>query len=112
MNLTRKMNQNAIYWASTVPDGYGNDSFSSPVDVAVRWEYKQELFIDAKGEEHVSMAFVYAITTFVLGGFLQLAEVDSVTPSTPIGVTGAFPIRSLLKTPSVRGDQILYRAIL
>lgn len=116
MNLSRLLNQTITYWASPVPDGYGGYTYDAPEAIVGRWEDKQELFIDAAGNEVKSNAVVYLTQDVSLGGFLALGDyTDSANyEEDPVGsasgVDGAREIRAFEKSPDIRGDYSLRKA--
>ena len=113
MNITRKLNQTAIYWSSPVPDGYGGYTYGTPVDIAVRWEDKQELFIDLQAKERISNAIIYKETALDLNGYLYLgtiASLDSGTDLTnPEILLGAFPILKVDVTVNIKATDTLVK---
>jgi len=110
MNLSRLLNQTITYWASPAPDGYGGYTYDAPEAIVGRWEDKQELFIDKAGKEVKSNAIVYLGQDVDLGGFLALGtHIDSADVN-PVDTIGAREIRSVEKSPDVRGDYSLRKA--
>jgi len=103
--LTRNLNQTVVYWASPVPDGYGGKTFDDPVEIDARWEDRQELFIDAHGNEVHSHAVVIIDQDVDMGGYLYLGDLDDLSSeeeSDPQTVSGAREIRSFQKVPNIR----------
>lgn len=120
--IRRLMNQTATYWplnATTPYDSYGDPAYTSTSpqlltpgeDTGVRWEDKNEEFIDTKtGDQIQSRAVVWsASTAFVSGGYLFLGRSSSTTPES---VTGADMIRNVSQVPDTKGKVILYKAFL
>lgn len=110
MNLRDHPND-ITYWAIATQDGYGGYTFPAPVVVKGRWEEKQELFRDAKGDEAMSQAIVYVDTDVVLRGYL--AEGDQTATADPTQLPGqAYEIKQYLKIPDLRGNEVERKAIL
>ena len=93
----------ATYWSTgNSLDLYGQPRFPAPAVIACRWEDKQELFVDDKGEEVVSSAVVYSDLDLDLGGFLFMGESAQ---ANPIGVAGARKIRGKSNVSNLRGTK-------
>ncbi len=110
MNLSKKLNQTAVYWANPVNDGQGGRTFDDPVELSVRWEQRQELFIDGFGQEVRSTAVVYLLQDVVLGGFLYLGtlnDVSSAEEADPMNLSNAFAIRNFESIPNVKATAFL-----
>ena len=104
---TNTLQQTAVYWASPVADGYGGRTFDDPVEIACRWEYRQELFIDAHGRERRSEAVIYVNTDLDLGGYLYLGDLDDLDSgeeADPTTVTNAREVRRFDKVPALRSS--------
>lgn len=106
----RNMLQEATYWPPGVNDGFGGTSFGSPVSVNVRWQDDNSLYRDATGREFVARAVVYVDTVVALQGFLALG--DWTYSGNPRQVEGAHEIRSIKKSPHLRGDPELIKVVL
>lgn len=99
-----RRSQKAVYWAPDDVNGYGETQFVDPVEIVVRWEDDQQLFIDNKGNEVVSSAIVFPAVPLALGGYLWLGSISSLSSSEegdPHSVLGAKEIRSINSIPSV-----------
>jgi hypothetical protein len=114
--LTNMLKQTAVYWESTGFDDYGQPTFASPVEVAVRWEDVAEEFIDASGTRQVSKSKVFVGVDLEAGGLLRLGDLDAVEassfPADPRDDDGVDAIRSFTKTPDFKGKQYLRVAML
>lgn len=111
--LTDKLKQTAVYWGSPQSDGAGGRTFDDPVELSVRWEQRQELFIDASGQESTSKAVVYLGQDVDIGGYLYLGDLDGLSSAEegdPLTVGGAYEIRGFEKTPDIKADQFLRKA--
>lgn len=113
MRIRRQLWQTAVYWGSPAADGLGGKTFADPVEIPVRWEERQELFVDAAGQEQRSRAVVYLVQDVALDGYLflgtlaQLTEGEEADPQT---LKEALPIRGFAKIPAVRGAAYLRTA--
>lgn len=120
MKLSRLLNQTATYWGSPEPDGYGGLRFAAPVVIAVRWEDRIDLFLDADGNERRSQGRVYSTYPLENNAFIMLGDQTSTTSTTSTGTSNAtftpshraWQIKRVDQTPSLDGDQTLYKAFL
>jgi hypothetical protein len=111
-NMRRQI---AVYWGDPVSDGYGGRTFADPVELAVRWETKMELFVDVAGQTATSQAVVYVGETVAVGGYLYLGvldDLDSDQVDDPLGLTGAYEIRAYEEIPDAVADSFLRKATL
>lgn len=109
--LTHNLKQTAVYWANPQSDGFGGRTFDDPIEISVRWEDRQELFIDASGQEKTSQAVVYLAQDVNLGGYLylgSLSDLSSAEEGDPLtnGVA-SYEIRGFRKVPDIRGERSL-----
>ena len=102
--ITKNFKQTIVYWGNPQPDGFGGFSFDDPVEIKGRWEDRQELFIDAQGNEIRSQAVVYLAQDVDLGGYLYLGDLDDFSSSAPepTDSTKAKEIRALRKIPNLK----------
>jgi len=109
------LNQTAIYWSLPTNDGMGGKIFSDGVEVSVRWEDRQQIFIDAKGQEIISRAVVYVDKDMDIGGYLVLMDFDSLASDevdNPLLISTAMPIRTFSKMPSFKATKFIRLAVL
>jgi len=107
--------QTAVYWALTGVNGYGEPIFAEPVEMLVRWEDKQERFVSKDGTEHTSSSVVYPPSQPVLGGYLYLgtlASLSSAEEGDPRSVSGAKEIKSVNTSPNLKGDYLFTKVFL
>lgn len=73
--------QTAVFWSSdsVSPDGYGDLSFGTGVEIKVRWKDENEVFIDETGTEQVSNAIVYPDRSIPVESYLYLGELSDLT---------------------------------
>lgn len=108
--LTHNLKQTTVYWGNPQNDGFGGRTFDDPVEVDVRWEERQELFIDTNGQEVRSQAVVYIAQDVDMGGYLYLGDLDdpsSAEEDDPLTVSGAYEIRGFQKIPDIKAGQFL-----
>ena len=111
--LTDKLRQTAVYWGNPQSDGTGGRTFDDPVELSVRWEQRQELFIDVGGQEVTSQAVVYVDQDVDIGGYLYLGDLDdlsSAEEASPLTVDGAYEIRGLKKLPDIKASRFMRKA--
>jgi len=104
VNLDRFYRQTLTYWGAPVTDGYGGWTFATPVEIQGRWEDKQELFINAKGEQALSRARVFVDQAVVNGGYLYSGTSSATNPQL---VDGAHRIEGFKGTPSMAANATL-----
>ena len=111
--LTHWLRHTAVYWGSPVSDGEGGRTFDNPVELAVRWEERHDLFMDAQGQEQQSSAVVFVAQDVVVGGYLFLGDLDDLSSAEegdPLNVDGAYEIRQFDKIPDLKATSFLRRA--
>lgn len=108
---TESMNEAATYWAPGVPDGFGGIDFSGvvPVLIACRWQDATELARDAQGQEFISAAIVYPDRELAVRGFLARGDVAAIGDPRQ---AGAREIRNVMASPSLSGDEQLFKVLL
>jgi len=100
MKVSRK--QIAVYWAPLTADGLGQPTYADPVEIAVRWEDKNEIFISKEGTEERSISIAYPAVDVVLEGCLWLgALADLPSDDSPHGVDDVRKIKALYNCPGV-----------
>lgn len=109
--------QKATYWGQKKQDGFGGETWDTPVLVDCRWEnYTEETLSVAyrsEGETVVSNAHVFTTIPLLEGGYLFLGESTEADPSRlRVGNSRAYPIRKVSGTPGVRGGYMEHVAFL
>lgn len=110
MNLSKVLNQTVVYWAPIANDGWGGKTYASPVEVAVRWTDKQELFISGSAEEEVSRTVILAETDFLIEGRMLLATLLDLGSNQDPNEEGALTIKGFAKIPDKAANQFLRKA--
>jgi hypothetical protein len=116
--LEKAYAQTAVYWATPISDGYGGNTYTTPIEISCRWEYKQEVTTERKGtaahgEEIISTAQVYVLQDVSKGEYLYLGglnELDS-NPDNPKEVSNAFKVVKFEKTPVYRSTSNFLRKV-
>lgn len=110
--ITRMRKQKAVYWGSPTPDGTGDYTFATAVEIDCRWEDTQKLIRDSQGKEIVATAKVYVDRDVVVGGFLKLGTLVSLASdhTNPRLIEGAQEIRSFGKLPNFKVTEYLRTA--
>lgn len=111
-------NQVACYWKPTgETDDFGDDVYEEPVELAVYWMDKSQLFTNARGEEKLSRSLVYTLEDVELDGVLWQGELEDLpagdrTKPFSLGIEKAFKIQRFDKIPSFDGDEWVRTAYL
>ena len=104
------MRQNAVYWAPSLsgPDSHGQPQYEPPVQLKVRWEDTNELYVAVTGEQQTSRAKVYVGQDVEPGGVIMLGALEDVTDiDRPKSNSNAWEIRSFAKTPNMKVTEYL-----
>lgn len=118
--------QNAIYWPPEGLDDFGKQSFgdlieltlSGDVNSRVRWEDRQEEFVDANGTIALSSSVVYCPVLpgggeVEIGGFLWLGDRSDLSDEDiPVNNSGAAEIRKVDKIPNLKTSEHIRTAYL
>ena len=101
---SRFLNQTATYWSfsTRTTGGFAKRVFDAPVAISVRWEDTNELFMNARGEEQVSMSIVMIDQDVQEGGYLFLGTSVATDPR---AVTDARIIKKFDKTPDIKANK-------
>ena len=130
--LEKAYAQTAVYWATPISDGYGGNTYTTPVEISCRWEYKQEVTTERKGtaahgEEIISTAQIYVLQDMSEGEVLYLGSKDEFTDviwddnapwddariwaEAPNAIENAFKIKKFEKTPVYRSTSNFLRKV-
>lgn len=108
--LKRMCKQTAVYWASPVNNGTGGFTHDDPVEIKVRWEDKNEIVMDSKGQEFTSQAEVFVRQDVDELGYLflgSLDDLDSDEEDNPISIDRAYQIKKFHKIPDTKGREFM-----
>jgi hypothetical protein len=108
-----KYSQKATYWESSGLDIYGGATFEAPVIIDVRWEDKQENYINRanneEAEQNISHAILYTQADIVFGGYLFLGET---TETNPRSLEDAFFVNRVEVSYNVSGSKYIRKVFL
>ena len=109
-----KRKQTAVYWEYTGEGGTGVPVFEDPVEILVRWEDKQEIYIDADGEEARSSAIVYPAVEVANKGYLFLGDLTDLSsdPSDPREFPAARRIGKVDGSPDLEATGTFWKVYL
>ena len=113
MNLTKVLNQTAVYWGNPSVDAWGATTYADPVEVAVRWTDKQERFVlrsSTTYEEKLSKSTILSETDFEVKGRLMLGELTDLSSDQLPDSNNALTIESYAKIPDKAANQFLRKA--
>jgi len=99
----------ATHWTSGQNDGYGGVTYSTPVQLFVRWEDKEDLHQDMEGEEFISSAIVYTSTELSNNDWLYLGTSAQANPQNQ---NGAYRIKRRMKTSTPNDSITIFKNIL
>lgn len=105
-----RRNQRAVLWSFSGTDKFGQPTFAAAVEIAVRWEDRQEVFVDPSAKEVVSRAVVYpeqAVTVQSILYLGTLASLSSQQKADPLSFQQAFVVRGRSSVPNVPGTFVL-----
>ena len=103
--LAKNLKQTAVYWGNPQSDGSGGHTYDDPVEIDVRWQHKQELYVDTNGQEVKSAAIVYTDQDIDMDGYLflgSLADLSSAEEGDPQTVDDAYRVGAFSKTPNLK----------
>ena len=106
-NFTRNLRQTAIYWGNPVNDGYGGRTFDDAEEIDVRWEDRQEMFIDSSGQQKLSRAVVFIGRDVQVGSYIYLGELIDLSQAqieNPLIFLGTYEVRAFTKIPDLKGE--------
>lgn len=78
--------------------------------MACRWQAANILFRDASGRQATSDAVIYTETALTLGGYVALGSAGEGMDADHVALA-AFEVRSSGASPSLSGDEYLYKVI-
>jgi hypothetical protein len=104
--------QNAVYWGSPAPDGYGSSTYADPVEIKVRWANKVQLISNQKGEYEINNVEVITNYELDVGGYLMLGTLNDISSNgthDPHEYEGAYEIVEKEKIPMIRSTSEFVR---
>ena len=106
--ITKYLNQTAVHWPTPTKDGFGKLTYGTAVEISVRWEEKNELFLNQEGKQQVSRAIVYVDRDMVIDEYLYLGELTDLSTqekSNPNLEVYAYSIKGFKKSVSINGTE-------
>jgi len=113
--IQRQCRHTAVYWGNPQSDGYGGYTYDDPVEISCFWMGESDVAKDEKGNEIVTKAKVYVLQDIDEQGYLwkgKLADLTATQKSDPKQVDEAMPIIRFIKTPSLRIDEYIRKALI
>jgi len=111
--ITRMRKQTAVYWSFRSINQYGVKTYDSPVQISVRWEDKNEQFLDTKGQIQMSKSVVFVDRDMVNQDVLMLGVLADITDAVNILENeGAWEIKRFDKLPNIKATEFLRTAFL
>lgn len=105
----RNLKQTITYWAPGAPDGFGGKAYNAPTNIKGRWEDRVQNIMDNSGQETVSNATVYLSSDVAVHGYLFNGNS---TASSPVGLSGAYEIKRVDKTPTLNAQYFERKVLL
>ncbi len=106
--FARNRKQDATLWVLTGSTGvYAEPAYAAAVTIKVRWEERDELFLNSAGEKEVAHDVIYLGTDVKGGDFLALGTFTAATP-----IDAAKVVKDFRKTPDLRVSGHERRALL
>lgn len=119
--ITRMRKQTAVYWplasvdsGGVAADDYGVPEVTNPFEISVRWEDRNEEFLDATQTRQLSNAIVFVDRDVDVGGILMLGVLTDVVAGADVKDKNrtAFEIKRYDKLPNLRATEFLRTAFL
>ena len=115
MDISKYLIHTAVLWVKSGINSYSEITFVAGVEIAVRWEIRQENFIGNNGRNLVSKALVHVNQDIIPDSFLYLGELIDLSAEqivNPKLLDTAFAIKAFRKASSVSGNYILRKVYL
>lgn len=87
-------------WERKNPDGYGGWTWTAPVLIKSRWEYKMELVVTFTGEQRMSATKVFVNRDIKPGSYLYQGIS---TKAKPTDQPDAWQVLTFRKIPNING---------
>lgn len=119
--VARILPHTAVYWAPDTLNVTGNHSYITGREVAVRWQDRVELFVDAQGKERQSSSIVYYDSTdddlridgrLYLGTLASLSAAQQADPTVESGTAKTWRIRLGQDSPNLPATETLGKLFL
>ena len=106
--------QTAVYWGAPIPDGFGQKTFTNPVEISCRWDDITELIMNRHGVEIASQAQLIVTTDINVEGYLYLgtlASLEDAEQLDPKLVATAYPVQKFEKSPEFKSTDKFVRIV-
>lgn len=104
----RNLREKVTHWTAT-PDGFGGNTFGSPVVLDGRWEEGNVLTTNDEGQEIVSRAQVYLSADVSIGDYIFQGESTATDPTL---LKTAHRVVDFRKTTDLRNIGVVRKAFL
>lgn len=111
MDIVGRLPQCLVYWAPLGNNGFGKTLFAIGELINCRWQNTNALFRDVSGRQLTSDAVVYTTSKLAIGGYVSLGSAGEGLDADHAAYA-AFEVRSSGASPSLSGDENLYKAML
>lgn len=113
-------NQTAVYWEANGSDGFGGQTYKSPIELDVRWTRRFRLITDPNtGEEIVSSAEVIVGQDIELDSYMKLCsltDLDSDSDDDPLNADDSlgrpYKVVGFESVPNKYATKFLRKALL
>jgi len=100
--INRTAAQDIVHWQLLSIDAYSRETFAAGQDLKARWTEAQELVVDSKGEERMSIAKALVLQDMSEGDYLWLGAIaDSEYDADPKDVDNALRVVAFQKIPEL-----------
>ena len=112
MSLLTMRTTNAVYWAPGAPDGFGGETYATPVDIKCRIQVRSHRPPAGSDNSFTTDTIVYTDRAVGKGGWIWEGTVATLINVLPQQCTGALRIKDTAQssTPDVR--YTIYKAII
>jgi len=115
MQILKRLTDTAVLWVRTGKNAYNELTFSSGVDISVRWEDRQEIFTSYEGKELASRAILHVNQDVIPDSFIHLGSVSALSAAqiaNPKLVETAYAVKAFRKVKSLTGRYTLRKVYL
>jgi hypothetical protein len=106
----RNLRQDAVHWPTSTVNRTGGLVPGTAEQIKVRWERKQQLFIDEQGQESTSVAEVYTAKELTTEAWLMLGTLDDLESNEkPSSGFTRYKILAVEAMPSKSNRATLYK---
>ena len=110
-SLSRNRHQILTYWKVTGMDGDGDETFAAPIQVIGKWEKRDRIFHDVRGEERRANNVITTEIEIFTGDFIALGDFFTAPIADPKTVAGAEKIEGSSAIPNLRNTALEFVAL-